>query len=280
MSAHIALATSADHPEGHGGEHLLVDALTARGMRVTWAVWDDPVVDWAGFDLVVIRATWDYPARVERFRSWVRSPAVATRLVNPPNLVLGNLHKGYLADLGDLAVPTVVVPAGMTVDLRRLRWAASVVKPAVGVGGQGAVRRATQEDLDRLTLGPEPVDAIVQPYLPDVERRGEVSVVLVGGRPTHAVLKRPAEGEFRIHEEWGGTAELVEAGPEELEVAAAALATLPTTPAYARVDLLYDAGRPRVVEVELVEPYLWFELAPAAADALAAELVGSLARRG
>src|SRR5690606_34992616 len=165
VSAHIALATSADHPEGHGGEHLLVDALTARGMRVTWAVWDDPVVDWAGFDLVVIRATWDYPARVERFRSWVRSPAVATRLVNPPNLVLGNLHKGYLADLGDLAVPTVVVPAGMTVDLRRLRWAASVVKPAVGVGGQGAVRRATQEDLDRLTLGPDPVDAVVQPYL-------------------------------------------------------------------------------------------------------------------
>ena len=133
---------------------MLVKALLARGARPEWVVWNDPSVDWTAYALIVLRCTWDYPERVDEFRAWVRSPAVATRLVNTPTLVLGNLHKGYLADLGELAVPTVVVPAGMTIDLA----------PALAVvGGQaggrhqgvGAVREATQADLDALTLAPE-----------------------------------------------------------------------------------------------------------------------------
>jgi glutathione synthase/RimK-type ligase-like ATP-grasp enzyme len=100
-----------------------------------------------------------------------------------------------------------------------------------------------------------------------------VSVVCTGGQPTHAVHKLPAAGEFRIHDHWGGTAELVEPRPDELAVARSALGTLRTPAVYARVDLLYDGERLRVVEVELVEPYLWFEMAPHAADTLADELV-------
>lgn len=277
----IALATSADHPEGFGAEGLLTKALLVRGMRPDWVVWNDPAVDWSGYDLVVVRSTWDYPDHLEDFRAWVRSPAIATRLVNTPNVVLGNLHKGYLADLGDLAVPTVVVPAGMTIDLARLRWDHSVVKPAVGVGGIGAVREAAQADLDALTLADTgPVDAVVQPYLWDIEQRGEVSVVCIGGRTTHAVHKLPAAGEFRIHDHWGGTAELVEPGPEELAVAEAVLGTLRSPAVYARVDLLYDGDQPRVVELELVEPYLWFEMAPHAADLLADELGHRIDARG
>src|SRR5690606_12551957 len=157
-----------------------------------------------------------------------------------------------------------------------------------GVGGQaGGRRRRPGCRAAGHAGGPRPADARPRAgrrhraALPPGRRAAGRGVGRPRRRTPHPRRAQAAgEGEFRIHEEWGGTAELVEAGPEELEVAAAALATLPTTPAYARVDLLYDAGRPRVVEVELVEPYLWFELAPAAADALAAELVGSLARRG
>jgi len=270
----IALATSADHPDGPGGEGLLTKALLARDTHPVWRVWNDPTVDWSGHDLIVLRSTWDYPYDLEGFRLWVRSSPVAVHLVNTPTLVLANLHKGYLADLGDLAVPTVVVPAGMTLDLRRLRWQTSVVKPAVGSRGVGAVRAAAQADLDALTLAPVgAVDAVVQPYLDDIEHRGEVSVVCIGGEPTHAVRKLPAPGEFRIHEHWGGTVEHVDPHPDDLAVARAALGTLRTTPAYARVDLLHDGTRPRVVELELVEPYLWLEMAPHAADLLADELV-------
>jgi glutathione synthase/RimK-type ligase-like ATP-grasp enzyme len=274
----IALATSADHPEGTGGEGLLPKALIERDVWPEWAVWNDPAVDWSSYELVVLRCTWDYPQHLDAFRSWARGPAVATRLVNPPNMVLRNLHKGYLADLGDMSVPTVVVPAGMTLDLGRLRWSRVVVKPAVGVGGAGAVREATQSDLDSLTLcGAAAVDAVVQPYIESVERRGETSVICIGGEPTHAVRKLPADGDFRAHELWGGTAEPVEAHPDEIAAARAVLGTLRAAPAYARVDLLHDGRRPRVVELELVEPYLWFEAAPHAADRLAGVLLARIA---
>jgi len=280
ISPRIALATSADHPEGFGGEALLVKALLARGARPEWVVWNDPGVDWTAYALIVLRCTWDYPDHVDDFRAWVRSAAVATRLVNTPTLVLGNLHKGYLADLGELAVPTVVVPAGMTIELARLRWPSSVVKPAIGAGGVGAVREAQQSDLDALTLGPAgPVDAVVQPYLWDVEHRGEVSVVCIGGEPTHAVQKMPAAGEFRIHDHWGGTAELVEPDAAVVDVARATLATLRSTPLYARVDVLSDGDGPRVVELELVEPYLYLEMAPEAAERLAGQVVRRAAER-
>jgi glutathione synthase/RimK-type ligase-like ATP-grasp enzyme len=281
-SPRIALASSARAPEASGGEPLLHKALAERGAAPSWVVWNDPAADWADYDLVVLRATWDYPDHIDAFRDWIRSPAIATRVVNSPNLVLPNLHKGYLADLGELAVPTVVVPAGMTIDLLRLRWARVVAKPAVAVGGTGAVVVRHQDDLDALTLAPGGgVDIIVQPYLADVERWGETSVVFIGGEPTHAVRKFPAAGEFRIHEHWGGSEEPVRPAEDELEAGRAALATLRTAPAYARVDLIRDEQqRPRVVELELVEPYLWFEIAPHAADRLASLLMGRIARQG
>ena len=274
ISPRIALATSADHPEGLGGEALLVKALLSRDARPEWVVWNDPGVDWAAYGLIVLRCTWDYPDHVDDFRAWVRSPAVATRLVNTPTLVLGNLHKGYLADLGELAVPTVVVPAGMTLELTRLRWPSSVVKPAVGIDGVGAVREAQQADLDALTLAPQdPVDAVIQPYLCDVEDRGEVSVICIDGVMTHAVHKLPAPGEFRIHDHWGGTAELVDPEPAVVEITRAALAMLRSTPLYARVDVLFDGDGPLVVELDLVEPYLYLEMAPEAAERLAGQIV-------
>jgi glutathione synthase/RimK-type ligase-like ATP-grasp enzyme len=204
---------------------------------------------------------------------------VATRLVNTPTLVLGNLHKGYLADLGDLALPTVVVPAGMTIDLARLRWPSSVVKPAVGAGGIGAAREATQADLDALTLAPEgAVDAVVQPYLGHVEELGEMSVISIGGEVTHAVRKLPAAGEFR-NDEQREYVEMVEPDAAVVEVTLAALAALRSAPVYARVDLLFDGDDPRVVELELVEPYLYLEMAPEAAERLAGQLVRRAADR-
>ena len=276
-SARIALAACAAVRGGLGGEDLLREALADRRVEATWVAWDDPDVDWAAFDAVVLRATWDYPGRVDEFQAWVRQVAIEAALVNPANLVLGNLHKSYLADMGADAVPTVVVPVGMTVDLGQLRWRHLVVKPAVAVGGHGAVRHATQADLDALTLADEgAVDAVVQPYLAGVEGVGETSVVCIGGEPSHAVRKLPAAGEFRIHEHHGGTVEPIPLAAADVAAARRALARLPARPPYARVHLLRDGDRPLVVELELVEPYLYLEHAPGAAGRLADALLAHL----
>jgi glutathione synthase/RimK-type ligase-like ATP-grasp enzyme len=252
----IAMATSDGFPDG-ADEGVLAEALAHRRAEARWAVWDDPEVDWADFDLVVVRSTWDYAAKLDAFRAWVQQVAMATTLVNPPRLIVGNLHKGYLADLGPEAVPTVVVPRGMTLALAQLPWADVVVKPAVGAGGVGVVRHATQADLDALTLADEnPADAVVQPYLASVERAGEVSVTCIDGHPTHAVRKLPADGGFLVHAHLGGSVEPVRLTAALADVALRTLARLPMPTVYARVDLL-DAGGDLVVgELELVEPDL------------------------
>jgi glutathione synthase/RimK-type ligase-like ATP-grasp enzyme len=274
-SPRIALASCTEFPQGLGGEKELPELLAERGgAEAVWAVWDDPGVDWGAFDLVVVRCTWDYPEHLDAFRAWVQTTAMTSTLVNPPRIILGNLHKGYLSDLGADTVPTVVVPAGMTIDLDVLGWPSVVVKPAVAVGGNGAVRGASQRDLDALTLADRgAVDVVVQPYLDSVERDGEISIVCLEGRPSHAVRKKPAVGEFRIHEHRGGTAELVPLQPDHADLASRILDRLPLTPAIARVDLLEHEERAYVMELELVEPYLWLELAPAAANRLAEGLV-------
>src|ERR671912_683117 len=217
----VALATASAFADDIGGEELLVDALAERGADPTWVPWDDPSADWATYDLVVVRTTWDYPDRLDAFRAWVRQVAVTTVLVNPARLMLGNLHKSYVADEG--------------------------------------------------------ADAVVQPYLAAVERSGEASVVCIEGEPTHAVRKRPASGEFRIHAHRGGTTEPVPVTEELADIARRTLATLPARPAYARVDMIHDGATWRVVELELVEPYLYLEHAPRVAGLLAE---GLLARVG
>ena len=189
-------------------------------------------------------------------------------------LVLGNLHKGYLADLGELAVPTVVVPAGMTVELGRLRWH--------GVGGQA--RRGRRRQRRRCATPPRPTSTrsrwpTTGRSTPsssrtsrDVERRGEVSVVCIGGEPTHAVRKLPAAGEFRVHAHRGGTAEPVAPG-------AAAGSTSPgrcsgalrdrSPPTPASTCFRRRHGDLVVTSSSSSSPYLYLELAPAAADRFA-----------
>jgi glutathione synthase/RimK-type ligase-like ATP-grasp enzyme len=275
----IGLATSADYPDGYE-ESALTDALAYRRADARWVVWDDTGVDWAQFDLVVVRSTWDYPGKLDAFRDWVQQVGVTTLLLNPPRLIFGNLHKGYLADLGPEAVPTMVVPAGMTLDLRQLPWSDLVVKPAVGVGGFGAVRYATQDDLDALTLADEgAVDAVVQPYVASVERSGELSVVCIDGQPTHAVRKVPARGEFRIHEHWGGSTEPIALTHRLADVATRVLSGLPARSAYARVDLLEADGSLIINELELIEPQLGFVVAPEAAERFADALVATAGSR-
>jgi glutathione synthase/RimK-type ligase-like ATP-grasp enzyme len=280
----IALAGCAQWAGGHGDDAGLVEAFEAIDVEASWHVWDDPAVAWERFDAVVLRQTWDYPDATERFLAWIDGVAATTGLVNPAPVVRWNVHKGYLADLGAAgvaAVPTVVVPAGATLDLAGLGWAHVVVKPAVGVGGDGAHHgapdEATQRYLDELVAGS---DVIVQPYLSAITTSGETSVIILGGTVSHAVCKRPAAGEFRIHEHRGGAYEVVEPTQAQVDLALAGLAAAESAHAcqlaYARADLVDDGDRPRLLELELVEPSLYLHHVPAAADRLAAAVLAAL----
>ena len=259
-------------PAGWDDDHVLASALAAQGARPAFACWDDAAVQWAAIDLVVIRSTWDYHQRLDAFLGWADYVGGATRLVNDARTLRWNSHKGYLLELaaaGVPVVPTALVSRGTSHPLPPGEW---IVKPAVSIGAERTVRGATQADLDALAAD---ADVLVQPYVREVED-GEISIVCIGGAPSHAVRKVPAPGDFRTQEHHGADVAPVAVTASLDQLARAVLGLLPTPPAYARVDVVETVDGPLLMELELIEPTLWFEHEPAAAAALATLLLATL----
>jgi glutathione synthase/RimK-type ligase-like ATP-grasp enzyme len=280
----VAFATYDQEP-GIGADDALAAAVLGRaGVAVTPAVWDDPGVDWSAFDAVVIRSTWDYPHNAEQFERWLRSLAASgASLWNPAGPVLWNTNKRYLLDLagrGVNAVPTEYLTAGDRPDLRtvleRRGWDEAVVKPAVAVGSHGAWRtsRATAEaDQARFAGQLGARDVLVQPFLPEVTSRGEWSLVFLGGEYSHAVLKRPAEGDFRVQEHLGGSSAPAEADHALIDQGLSALDAVGQPLLYARVDGVERGGHLVLTELEIIEPSLFLSLAPGAGQRFAEAIV-------
>jgi glutathione synthase/RimK-type ligase-like ATP-grasp enzyme len=280
----VTLVTGADWLDGAGERAPLTEALTRRGLPSRWEVWDDPAVDWSATPLVMIRTTWDYPTRIEEFLAWARHVESVARLVNPVSILTWNTHKGYLVELaraGVECVPTWVGRPGDPVDPVIVRGDRVIVKPAVGAGGMGlAIRPA-----DAIWGGfPAGVDHVVQPLLTSVWVEGERSVFVIDGRPVGAVAKRPAEGEIRVHEEYGGDFRAVALPPylaaAAVDAVAAAVRLRGVDLPYARVDFLRADDRWLVSEVELVEPGLYPDTVPEVVDAYAASVAGLVRRIG
>lgn len=268
------------------GDHLVRLGLEARGLRVAarrWDRWDDG----ASGSLVVLRSTWDYAGRVDEFRAWLdRLDAGGAVVRNPTDLVRWNLHKSYLLDLagrGVPVVPTRLVPRGADVSLGEVAaaagWKDVVVKPAVAATARLTIHEAREGAAGAARHFADLVaveDVLVQPFLPAVVDEGEVSIVAIGGEATHAVRKRAKPGDWRVQINFGGTDERIALDDELLAVAARALGALDDPPAYARVDVARHDGRYHLMELELIEPELFFDHAPEAADRLAALLAAGL----
>ena len=269
-------------------EAFLLTALNERGMRTRRVAWSSSGFDWGRVRAAVFRSTWDYFDRLSEFAAWVDQAAAVTRLVNSPELVRWNWDKHYLRDLDERGVrtpPTVFIEAGTTgPDLPDLLatsgWPRAVLKPAVSATGRHTyLVTAANADEHAHTfrdLG-EREALLLQEFQDDVLTSGELSLIAIGGRVTHAVRKIPRSGEFRVHDDHGGTVHSHTPTNDEVEFAERAVAACGTAPAYARVDVVRTVdGRLALMELELIEPELFFRFCPEAATALATELIRHL----
>ncbi len=268
------------------GDHLVRLGLEARGLTVAARRWDDRGA-WEAGAVVVLRSTWDYAGRVDEFRAWLdRLDAAGVVVRNPTDLVRWNLHKAYLLELerrGVPVVPTRLVERGSDLSLHEVAAAAGwddvVVKPAVAATARLTIHQAREGTTVTARhfvdlVGAE--DVLVQPFLSAVVAEGEVSIVAIGGEPTHAVRKRAQPGDWRVQINFGGTDERIPLDDELLAVAFRALGALDAPPAYARVDVARHEGRYHLMELELIEPELFFDHAPEAARRLAALLAAEI----
>jgi glutathione synthase/RimK-type ligase-like ATP-grasp enzyme len=266
---------------------LLQAAFARRGLTSERVDWADPNVEWSRFRCAVFRTTWDYFDRFPEFSAWLDRVERQTRLCNHGSTVRWNLDKHYLDDLDARGVP--VVPSRflergsaqpLADVLAETGWYEAVVKPCVSGAARHTYRvnRRTAAELQPLLDSLLAAEALlVQPFQADIARTGEDTLMVFGGRFSHAVRKVPKVGDFRVQDDHGGTVHDYTPTAEQVELAERATAACRPLPVYGRVDLVRNnAGQLAVMELELIEPELWLRHHPPASERFAAGVAAFL----
>lgn len=282
----VAIVTCAAFPDLESDDRLVRAPLAARGVTAEAVIWDDPGVDWAGYDLVVLRSPWDYTAHRDAFVAWA---ATVPALANPADIVRWNTDKRYLEQLsaaGVAVVPTSWIEPGQQWSLPAERGQ-FVIKPSVGADSRDTGRYDLADPEHRelaqahvRRIGADGRVTMVQPYLSAVDTDGETALLFLAGpdglRFSHAIRKGAMlTGPDLGPEEPRKTEQITPraATPEQVALAEKILAEIPGGPErllYARVDLIPGEGEvPLLVELELTEPSLFLGYADGAPDRLA-----------
>ena len=283
----VALITWNGLPHGAESERLLAPHLANAGVDAEFVDWRDPAIDITRFDLVVLRTCWDYHLHIAEFLDWLQRTAYVVSVENAPGTVLWNYNKFYLRELeaqGMQIAPTVFVADG-SIDAadreRMLDWQKIVVKPAVSATAHNtwlmeSAAFLREAEPARKMQGPY----LVQQFVPEVATNGEISFIYIDGAYSHAVLKRPAAGDFRVQIDFGGSAEPLAPTATLLQQANEIALAVPHVrdSLYCRIDAVEKDGGLLLMELELIEPELFLGLADGAAERFAEAILRRLER--
>ncbi|MEM7080928.1 MAG: ATP-grasp domain-containing protein [Pseudomonadota bacterium] len=262
----ICFVTYATRPEPSASDALVAAWLREQGHEVFGVPWTDAPDAFSDADLLVIRSTWDYPLHPERFSAWLEAIDGRWPVANPVELVRWNMHKRYLLDLGQqgVRVPrSAVLESVEEVEAYFDAWSTAelVIKPLVGASGRGVVKVQPGAELSALAAG----QYLVQEFVGEIAD-GELSLAFFGGRYSHAVIKHPSAGEFRINSAYGGQVSPTDPPPQAIATAEGVVASLTPDALYARVDGVMVRGEFVLFELELIEPSFFFVAQPQAAQ--------------
>jgi len=271
----IAFATYQKAPNLTADDTLAIDPLKQFGIDVTPAIWNDQTVNWKQFDAVIVRSCWDYHHQPRQFRQWLdRLKEQQVVLWNPAEIMHWNMDKKYLRDLAAKGVtipPTIWIETESSADLFSLlnenRFEQAVIKPMISATAYQTYRtspataRADQARLDEILRHS---GVMLQKFVDEITTAGEWSLLFFAGKFSHAVLKRPRDGDFRVQADFGGTYHQLPPPPELIKQAEAILHLIDQPLLYARVDGVDINGQFTLIELELIEPQLFLQMAAAA----------------
>jgi glutathione synthase/RimK-type ligase-like ATP-grasp enzyme len=256
-----------DSLEGYvSDDQLAIGPLADLGWAVDTVSWRNKTVDWSEYDIVVIRTTWDYQGSAHEFLTTLAQISDSSHLENPIDIVKWNLSKEYLREIGARGVPIVPTlwnesyhAASFSRWLELLDTDELIVKPLVSATAERTYRlRDFEGGLASEFAGR---GFMVQPFLPTVTTEGEFSLFYFNGEFSHAIVKRPQTGDFRVQEEHGGIITAITADEDLLAGGRKVFKFIETAPLYARVDLIRgSAGEFLLMELELIEPALYFRM--------------------
>ena len=261
-------------------DELVINALKEKNLSVVKKDWNDSIFDWETTRSILFRSTWDYFDKFELFKKWFNKTKNKCLMINSTETIEWNIDKHYLLDLQEHQIPipnSEFIKRGSSIDLSLLmqkkKWNEIVVKPTISGAAKNTYRLKEEEIIQ---FGPTwekliyKEDFIVQEFQNNVITEGEVAMIVIGGKFTHAVLKKAKEGDFRVQDDFGGSIAIYNPSEEMVKLAEKCTRILTPIPSYARVDIIWDnLWELAVSELELIEPELWFRLNPNAAQKLA-----------
>ena len=283
----VVFATCEQQPLIARDDQPLADALAARGVNVTPIPWTelDPfaIVD---APPIILRSTWDYHRLPTMFSAWLDALADSGRATwNPADVARSNIDKIYLQALeaAGIAIPRTrwldrIDNDALDRAMSDEGWDRAVLKPRIAATAYGTFLMSRGGALSDDDLAPARASgALLQEVVPEIVERGETSIVYAGGAFSHAVEKRVTEGEFRVQQDFGGRVEPASPSAALLSFAATVMTHVPDTCLYARADVVESRRGPLLMELELIEPELYFLIVPGAADRMAHLIIERLA---
>ena len=264
-------------------DQLLQAALDEKGLRVIKKDWADNHFDWTTTKYAIFRTTWDYFERFDEFFTWLENTKNKTTFINSEEVINWNIDKHYLQDLAKNNIniaPTLFIEKGDSTTLQQLfeknNWKDVVLKPAISGSARHTYRINPNNYKKHENIFQELIKVecmLFQSFLKNITLFGEISLIMIGGKYTHAVKKKAKKGDFRVQDDHGGTVEKYKPTKVEIIFAENCLEASPFKPIYARVDIVYDNNNIiSLSELELIEPELWFRNNPISANLLAEEI--------
>ena len=269
----IALVTYKDKglytsPTAENEDDTLLKFLITKGLSIEKVIWNDSSVDWSNYQLAILKSPWDYFDLIHDFYDWLaKIKQKNIKLLNPVDVVKWNADKHYLQDIknaGLKVTPSSFLTKGDDVNFEKyfeqFNSDKLIVKPAVSGGSKNTFKVTatnTKEIIEKLTPLLALEDFIVQPFLNEIEENGEWSFLFFGGKFSHSLLKKAKPGDFRVQHSFGGTIHPQEAPTHLLADAEKYVHQFAKGCLYARVDGTVINNEFVLMELELIEPFLF-----------------------
>ena len=272
LKSKCALLTINDLSNFQSYDDLIVKPLRGLGWECEFIPWDSTSINWDDFDAVIIRSTWDYQQKEKLcFKTLQSIEASSATLYNSLDIVKWNIHKRYLLELEKeniSIIPTRLYDSfyfEIVSDLFSFfNENKLVIKPCVSANADDTfiLEQSKMENLKSVLEGTfSRKDFLVQPFIKNVKSEGEYSLIYFGGRLSHVLLKTPKDGDFRVQEEHGGILKTINKPESSLiDFGNKVMGTIPYQCLYSRVDVVRGSDNYLLMEVELIEPSLYFNM--------------------
>lgn len=272
----IGILTCARLPELLASDQKLIPLFAKENCTAKAVVWDDESVEWTEFDYLIFRNTWDYYQKETAFNLWLdKIESLGIKTFNPISVIQQNKHKFYLKELekeGISILPTIFLEKNSSSNLQTLipeSWEKIVIKPAFSAGSyltklmdRNEFKTIQTEYKEHF----ETKDFLLQEFRPEIKDLGETSFIFFNGKFSHAVNKKPIENDFRVQIQYGGKYILIHPKVELVAQAELVLSKINEKLLYARVDGIVIENKLHLMEIELIEPDLYFDLADGARE--------------